>query len=464
MKKRMSKVLSILLASALMVSTGGVVQAADVEDAAVQVQAAEGEAAPAEDVAEAAPAEEIQEEVPAVVEEKVEAEEVKKEETKAETPVEEAPEMDVNVLSAGGGELEAIEGIDLLKDLDAQAAVTQAIKVVMSVTGNELPGESDIGLIQYTQDDVKGNNICGYSQRFDAPSKGTLYLQIEAAQGSRTVTYGVFADEAMTKPVDSYRTISGANGTGSNVFKIPNAGAYYIGMYSSISSTSPVSQLVGAAAIFYNGADRTVNNGDVAVGLKDGQTNYFKFKAPKTGYLRVTGESAASSYQVALCNNSKKALSGDTYFSRVPTYGVTKGKTYYIRIAANYNSAGGYKFNVKSAGISEKSGKTRAKAVNVKKGKTVKGTIQAGSSQADWYKFKLTGKKKVTISLTTGSNDALKVIVYKGGKQVGNGSRTIYNNAEGKLYSTTKWSKGTYYIQIKRANSKSSGYYTLKWR
>ena len=123
MKKRMSKVLSILLASALMVSTGGVVQAADVEDAAVQVQAAEGEAAPAEDVAEAAPAEELQEEVPAVVEEKVEAEEVKKEETKAETPVEEVPEMDVNVLSAGGGELEAIEGIDLLKDLDAQAAV-----------------------------------------------------------------------------------------------------------------------------------------------------------------------------------------------------------------------------------------------------------------------------------------------------------------------------------------------------
>ena len=39
MKKRMSKILSTLLISALVVSTGGVVQAADAEDAAAQVQA-----------------------------------------------------------------------------------------------------------------------------------------------------------------------------------------------------------------------------------------------------------------------------------------------------------------------------------------------------------------------------------------------------------------------------------------
>lgn len=464
MKKRMSKVLSILLASALMVSTGGVVQAADVEDAAVQVQAAEGEAAPAEDVAEAAPAEEIQEEVPAVVEEKVEAEEVKKEETKAETPVEEAPEMDVNVLSAGGGELEAIEGTDVSGDLDAQYVTSKDIPVKTAVTGDETMTAEEMAVIQYTQDDVKGEKYCGYSQPYNAPAKGILRIGAMVGSGERTVYYGVFKDAEMTQEVEDAADFVTASDTNGRIksFRIPAAGTYYIGVYSTRPSSSPVNQIVGAAAIFYNGGDRAINNRQmVVVGQKDAQTNYFKYKAIKTGYLRVEGDTSSS--RVALCNSSKKALSGDTYFSKFPTYGVTKGKTYYIRIQSGSSSLG-YRFKINNAGISEKSGKTRAKAVNVKKGKTVKGTIQAGSSQADWYKFKLTGKKKVTISLTTGSNDALKVIVYKGGKQVGNGSRTIYNNAEGKLYSTTKWSKGTYYIQIKRANSKSSGYYTLKWR
>ena len=69
----------------------------------------------------------------------------------------------------------------------------------------------------------------------------------------------------------------------------------------------------------------------------------------------------------------------------------------------------------------------------------------------------------VPIKVTTGSNDALKIIVYKGGKKVGNGSRTIYNNATGKLYSSTKWSKGTYYIKVTKYGS-GNGYYQIKWR
>lgn len=463
MKKRMSKILSTLLISALIVSTGGVVQAADAEDAAAQVQAADGEAAPEE-----AQAEEVKEDVPAAVEEKVGPEEVKKEETKAEVPEEKAdevPKMDMDILSADGAEEpETIDAFGLSKDLDVQATVARPIAVKMAVTGDEKLSESDVGVIRYTQDDVKGNGICGYSQRFDVTAKGTLYFHVATSQGTRLVSFGVYSDEALTQPVDSYKTISGDGGDSIECFKIPGAGTYYMGIYSNVSGTTEVSQIVGAEAIFYNGGDRTINAGNNAVGQKDAQTNYFKFKATKTGYLRVAGDTATSSYRVALCNSSKKALSGETYFSKTPTYGVTKGKTYYIKINSNANSKGGYKFKLDNVKISEKSGKSRAKAVNIKKGKTVKGTIQAGSGQADWYKFKLTGKKNVTINVTTGSNDALKIIVYKGGKKVGNGSRTIYNNATGKLYSSTKWSKGTYYIKVLRANGKSSGYYSLKWK
>ncbi len=218
-----------------------------------------------------------------------------------------------------------------------------------------------------------------------------------------------------------------------------------------------------AGAIFYNGADRAISNGQtIAVGQKKAQTNYFQFKAPYTGYLQTAGDSSASSYKVTLCNSSKKALSGANYLSYNPTYGVTKGKTYYIKVVSSVNTKGAYTFKVTSKKITEKSGKKKSKAVTVKKKKTKKGTIQAGSAQDDWYKFKLTKSQKVKISLTTGSNDALKVIVYKGGKKIG--TRTIYRNSKGYVRSLGKWPKGTYYIQMKRANKKSSGYYTLKWQ
>ncbi len=76
---------------------------------------------------------------------------------------------------------------------------------------------------------------------------------------------------------------------------------------------------------------------------------------------------------------------------------MAKGKTYYIRVDARFNSKGAYVLNAVNSKISEKSGKTKKKAVTIKKKKTKSGIIESGknSKQADWYKFKLTSKKKV---------------------------------------------------------------------
>ncbi|MEI3504678.1 MAG: hypothetical protein V8Q42_13900 [Anaerovoracaceae bacterium] len=42
---------------------------------------------------------------------------------------------------------------------------------------------------------------------------------------------------------------------------------------------------------------------------------------------------------------------------------------------------------------------------------------------------------------------------------------TIYNNTKSiTLTSVGKWSKGTYHIKVYRGNSKSSGWYSLKWQ
>ena len=437
MKKRMSRILSILLVSALVVSTGSVVQAEDVEEPAAEVQLADETEEP-----------------------------VAEEPTAAGPEVVAEPEVEIDALSAEGAEiLDSVDISSLSKDLSAQAQVVKNIPVKMAPTGSETLTENELGGVVYNSyDDVKSDRRFGYSQSFTVPSNGVLDFAVVIVdiEGTNTVYFGVYKDANLTQEVEE-DFVTGKGSTKERYIAIPSAGTYYLGVKSVGTSSSLAAVGVVAGAIFYNGADRTISSGQtIAVGQKKAQTNYFQFKAPYTGYLQTAGDSSASSYKVTLCNSSKKALSGANYLSYNPTYGVTKGKTYYIKVVSSVNTKGAYTFKVTSKKITEKSGKKKSKAVTVKKKKTKKGTIQAGSAQDDWYKFKLTKSQKVKISLTTGSNDALKVIVYKGGKKIG--TRTIYRNSKGYVRSLGKWPKGTYYIQMKRANKKSSGYYTLKWQ
>lgn len=443
MKKRMSKILSILLISVLVVSTGNVVQAEDTEEAAAEVQVSgeteEPEAEQPKEIAE--PAEEVTEEAPAAESKEEDAgkEEVKKEakeDKNIETPAldaketEEIPEMGMDAFASVEGE--TVEAVPMaeMKSMEEQ-----------KVTGSY------------------------QSKAVDLPAKGTIIITGQYVNGN--YWFGLFKDEALDTPVDSTASVSASNRSVTRTFKVPQAGRYYVGGY--VYSTNGTKINTNIQYAFYDGSDRSISNGQsIAVGQKDAQTNYFMFKATATGYLQVQGDDNAVNRaycKVALCNSSKNPLSGETSLRYAPAYGVKKGKTYYIRVTASYNSNGAYTLNAVNKKISDKCGKKKSKAVTLKKKKTKKGVIEAGAKSknaTNWYKFKLTKKKKVTINVTTNSNDALKITVYKGGRRIG--SKTVYNMAEGKLYSSGKWTKGTYYIKVQRANKNSSGWYTLKWK
>lgn len=415
MKKRMRRIMSILLVSALVLSTAEIAHA---EDAS-----ASGE-------------------------------------SKAQT-VDEVPELEeVAQAESEGKAIEAINEAKITAGVETKAYVQGSIPVKMAVTGTE---SVDAGLISYNSNNVKGNN-CGYSQEVKFSGMGTVDMAVNNdGASSGNINFGIFYDADMTNPVDT--TWSAARGeVVEHVFKIPAAGTYYVGLYSDKGYNTTYTYYALAVAIFYNGANRELSNGkQIAVGQKDGQTNYFKFTAVNSGYITTYGDKSAGYYQVALCNSSKKALSGNTYLGYNPTYGVKKGTTYYIKVVSSYNSSGGYTFKLVNNKISEKSGSKKSKAVTIKKSTTKKGTIVAGSSQTDWYKFKLTSKKSVKIYLKGHTNDQLKITVYKGSKKIG--SRIFYySDASRTLESAGKWSKGTYYIKIQRANSKSSGWYSLKWK
>lgn len=418
MRKRMSRILSGLLVSVLVMSTGSVVQAED------QRGSAAGKP-------------------------KVEAEAIAGQEE-------------------GAKALESMGSTETAKEITAKATVEGTIPLNKIATGKEKTASFKVGDIAYanTSDYRKGRDYrYGYSQKVTL-NKGTLELAVKGYYGSERIYYGLFKDAGLTSAVDSYTSVS-VGSTASRVFKVSKKGTYYIGIYSDIFSTKPEgSEIVGALVTtgFCDGSDRTLTSGkQVAVGVKDAQTTYFKFKVKKAGYITVPyADSAAAYYGVTLCNSKKKALSGSTPLRYSPTYGVKKG-TYYIKVKSSYNSNGGYVFKVTSnSSIKEKSGTKKAKAVTLKKSKTKKGTIQAGSGQADWYKFKKTSKKKTTVTIGGRTNDKIKVTLYRGSKKIATG--TFNYSHKGYEFTMTNYPKGTYYIKIERGSKKSSGWYSVKWK
>lgn len=259
-------------------------------------------------------------------------------------------------------------------------------------------------------------------------------------------------------------TLNPQNNKGTVTYYL-NQGLYYI------KTTGAYNADIAAMAYnFYplGSAPYSVTKKNQNVVIYPGDSNnyhYIKYEAPYTGYVTLTpGEGSA---YVTLCNSKRKAISsedrlyGGNASVTTSTYGVKNGTVYYLKVKSGYNPFG---LNIKTTKVSEKSGTSKKKAKTIRSNKTVKGTIRANSNTVDWYKFKVTKKKSVNVWFKGKTNNALKVTVYRSnGKSII--STKINTTVNGrKITSIGKWPKGTYYLKVERANKKSSGYYTLKWK
>ena len=193
----------------------------------------------------------------------------------------------------------------------------------------------------------------------------------------------------------------------------------------------------------------------------NGELNmYVKFKATASGYVTIKGKNFSG--YVTLCNENREAISSKVYmYSKdgdTAVFGVTKGKTYYLRLNNN-NDYGSIRFT--NTKITDNSGSKKSKAKSMKIGDTYKGYIAAGSETKDWYKFNLSSSKYFSLDIDGAVCDAFKVTIYdKDGKEL----RTLtYYGDKAQIYTYNKV-KGTFYVRVSRANKKSSGYYSLKVR
>jgi hypothetical protein len=264
-----------------------------------------------------------------------------------------------------------------------------------------------------------------------------------------------------------YNSSSGLNSTnGRKLSFLLDKGTYYI-------KTKGASS--GASTIRYD----LVEMGSSKYTLKSGKTvevrngsdktyTYLKFKAPSNGYLKLTINTSSRSAFITLCNSNKSPLSNDNWIytestsgDDAMTYGLQKGKTYYIKVKSSYSYL---KLKAVFKSVTEKSGSKKSKAVKLTSGKSVKGLIIAGSSTADWYKLTLSKSKTITVNVKGNSNNKLKIVVFNSkGKAIASSS-PHGSDFSVTLKTSSKQAKGTYYIRVERYDKYSSGNYTLSYK
>ena len=295
--------------------------------------------------------------------------------------------------------------------------------------------------------------------------------------GTNGIEASLYSDAACTRKVVSRTsadlTFFGDNSIETRELIIPKAGTYYLAFTYWLSSAATAGDgRANVMAYAYNGDDRTLAAGKWSVAYTGdyNKTVYHKIVMKSAGYIDLTANGfysngTASSLSATITNSKKKVISnsiylysGNGYTTRVA---VGKG-TYYVAV----KKGDIYQLCYKSKAIKEKSGKSKKKAVQLKKKKTVNGLMLMGEStkKVDWYKVKLTKKSKLKFQVKNYGEDTISVEVVPASKnfKVYFNTSSISGNTGKTIQSTKKWPKGTYYLKFTKSNKAYSSHYTVK--
>lgn len=275
----------------------------------------------------------------------------------------------------------------------------------------------------------------------ESSSSKVIYNRVNVAKtGYIAITQSnVSARSMSTELCNSAKNVIAREGLSANkTYYYPvKKGVYYI-------KTSAVNGIWSKLKYSFVTDIKMSNNKVKEVYTYGNATLYFKFKAAKTGSMKLYNTSEYGS-DFTLCNSKKKALTRDSFLSRSNiTYTVKKGTTYLIKVDDTIGEH--IKIKYKISGVSVKKNTKKSKAVTLKKKKTIKGVTIVGKRTSYWYKFKVTKAKKLNIATKFAGTGKCSITVYRGSKRI-----HTYNNVDSrtkKLYTTGKLSKGTYYLKI----------------
>ena len=312
-------------------------------------------------------------------------------------------------------------------------------------------------------------------------NSGKLYVDASASSSNTySVSIAVGTYSSSTLSYDRYYSVSpGKVQTGIGGCDVAAGKTYYVGIQSSYAASAQITAYV----IPYN--TRTLKEGQVmyASGYKGNKADSkacFKIVPSKTGYIKVDlkelGYDNSGGY-VTLLNANKKAVSekllydSDSETSYV-VFGVKKGKTYYLKVTGCVGSSAyrfAYAITYTNKAATLKNNTSKKKAVKLKRKAKAKSMtrVATGKKQNQWYKFKVTKKRKTQIKVDASliKSGSATVTVYRGKKKVA--STKMY---AGKVYTYTvtysttygKANKGTYYVKV-ATTAKCSGMYKIRY-
>lgn len=321
----------------------------------------------------------------------------------------------------------------------------------------------------YTSEEKLDNSYAGriFPVTFSAP--GYILLESLLYSGSTGARAEIYADAACTSRLGYASYMNDYGTVDSEEIAIPAAGTYYIKVSQGAWQTFTNSALL--AVNYYPNKEYTLTSGVIyQIGCQD-SAEYIKYKAKSNGYVtfelfKDDNYIFDTSMYVEICNSGKKSLSRQNYLytnDASIVFGVKKGVTYYFKVTS---ASGLIAIRCTEKSVSEKSGSKLKKAKTLSKNKKVTGVIAAGDKTADWYKIKVTKSSKLTFTVSGSCTGSFKLTLYKSnGKKWATGTTMINDmNDKDSLKTNKKVSKGTYYIKVERTDSKSTGYYTLKWK
>lgn len=313
-----------------------------------------------------------------------------------------------------------------------------------------------------------------------AKSTGKMYIVLQtdpANSAGVTVALGTRSGSQFLISKTTYLAADATN-EGFGCIDVTAGQTYILGFQSSSAGRIAFAPYIYSYATRALPAGKAMMSSGVKGSSNAASTVLYKITPAKSGYIDVVLSNGGATYgKVTLLNSSKRAVSSTlSYNSKSKTgyvvFGVKKGKTYYLKVTGCtglYSNQYMYAILYKATAGKIRANTKRSKSIKLKR--KAKYTVTTAPAKTkggkDWYKFKVTKKRKtqVRIDATNVKSGTMKVTCSAGKKKIA--TKTV---VKGKVntftitHSTTygKANRGTYYIVIQKS-AKMNGQYRIKY-
>lgn len=330
-----------------------------------------------------------------------------------------------------------------------------------------------------------------------AQQTGIMYLDASNVDGSISYSIDVWLCDTLQildggtsiegNAYEKHYLYGGDSKKGDAGMRVTKGKTYYIAITNA--SYNATSANITVTPYVYTTEDRTLSPGtskwtiasgyeaDGTAGKTKVSATWFKIKPKTTGQMTVKLSEFGSytSGDIRLYNSKKKAISEELYCSSSSSsakayFGVKKGTTYYLKVTdcnGSYDKQYKYGINYSVKKKTDRNLATKNKAKTLKrKAKATESLFVASTkSSTDWYKIRVTSKRKNVIYVdTTGmSSGKVTITAYKGSKKV-SGKGVINAKYDNKNeFTLTTSGAGTYYLKVVK-DKNASGSYKIRYK